>query len=154
MDEAARGLIERLFEAFNRRDQAGIVAVCDENMEFHAVTAEEVGRTDPYVGPEGLRDYLADVAKVWEELLITAKEVEDKGGCLLVRGRVYLRSRDLGIRDLPASWIWEVHEGRFVSGRAFVDQRLAEEHFAALSGFDQRQPLGETGELEHPSDGG
>ncbi len=154
MDETTHELIERLFEAFNRRDQDGIVAVCDERMEFHAVTAEEVGRTDPYVGPEGLRDYLADVAKVWEELLITAKEVESKGECLLVRGRVYLRSRDLGIRDLPASWIWEVREGRFVSGRAFVDQRLAEEYFAALSGFDQRQPLGEAGQLEHPRDGG
>jgi ketosteroid isomerase-like protein len=131
MDETARELIERLFDAFNRRDQAGIVAVCDAGMEFHAVTAEEVGRTDPYVGPEGLRDYLADVAQVWEELLITAKEVESKGECLMVRGRVYLRSRDLGIRDLPTCWIWEVRDGRFVSGRAFVDQRLAEEYFAA-----------------------
>lgn len=138
MDETARELIERLFEAFNRRDQAGIVAVCDERMEFHAVTAEEVGRTDPYVGPEGLHDYLADVATVWEELLITAKEVESKGEYLMVRGRVYLRSRDLGIRDLPTSWIWEVRDGRFVHGRAFVDQQLADEHFAALSGFDQR----------------
>lgn len=131
MVEAPHELIERLFEAFNRRDQAGIVAVCDEKMEFYAVTAEEVGRTEPYVGPEGLRDYLADVAKVWEELLITAKEVESRDNRLLVRGRVYLRSRDLGIRDLPACWIWEVRDGRFVRGRAFVDQRLAEEHFAA-----------------------
>lgn len=132
MDENARELVERLFEAFNRRDQDGIAAVCDERMEFHAVTAEQVGRADPYVGPDGLRDYLADVATVWEELLITAKEVESKGECVIVRGRVYLRSRDLGIRDLPASWIWGVREGRFVSGRAFVDQRLAEERFARL----------------------
>lgn len=133
MDETARELIERLFEAFNRRDQAGIVAVCDEKMEFYAVTAEEIGRADPYVGPEGLHDYLADVAKVWEELLITAKEVESRGDCLLVRGRAYLRSRDLGIRDLPACWIWEVRDGRFVRGRAFVDQQLAEAHFASVS---------------------
>ena len=131
MDEAAHELVERLFEAFNRRDRAGIVAVCDESMDFHAVTAEEVGRSDPYVGPDGLQDYLADVAKVWEELLITAKEVESRGDCLLVRGRVYLRSRDFGIRDLPASWIWEVRDGRFVHGRAYIDQQLAETHFAA-----------------------
>jgi ketosteroid isomerase-like protein len=134
MDEAPHELIERLFEAFNRRDRAGIVAVCDEGMEFYAVTAEEIGRTDPYVGPEGLHDYLADVAKVWEELLVTAKEVESRGNFLLVRGRVYLRSRDLGIRDLPACWVWEVRDGRFVGGRAFVDQQVAEAHFASVSG--------------------
>jgi len=124
-------LIERLFEAFNRRDPDGIRTLCDEAMEFYAVTAEEIGREAPYMGPEGLRDYLADVAQVWEELLITAKEVESSGDRLLVRGRVYLRSRNLGIRDLPACWIWEIRDGRFVSGRAFVDQQLAEARFAA-----------------------
>lgn len=133
MDKGSRQLIERLFEAFNRRDTADIVALCDEKMEFFAVTAEEVGRTAPYVGPQGLHDYLADVAKVWEELLITAKEVESRGDCLLVRGRVYLRSRDLGIRDLPAAWIWETREGRFVHGRAFIDPELAAAHFDAIS---------------------
>lgn len=133
MNDAPPELIERLFEAFNRRDPADMAALCDEKMEFFAVTAEEIGRTTPYVGPAGLRDYLADVAQVWEELLITAKEVESQGDCLLVRGRVYLRSRDLGIRDLPAAWIWETRNGRFIRGRAFVDQELAASHFAAVS---------------------
>jgi ketosteroid isomerase-like protein len=133
MSEAHLRLIERLFEAFNRRDATDIVAICDEEMEFVAVTGEEVGRMTPYVGPDGLRDYLADVARVWEELLITAKEVESQGERLLVRGRVYLRSRDLGILDMPAAWIWETREGRFVSGQVFVDPELAAAHFAATT---------------------
>lgn len=133
MDEGPRQLIERLFEAFNRRDSADIVALCDEEMEFYAVTGEEIGRTAPYMGPDGLHDYLADIARVWEELLITAKEVESRGDCLLVHGRVYLRSRDLGIRDMPAAWIWETRDGRFVRGRAYVDPELAAAHFAAVS---------------------
>ena len=55
MDDGCRDLVERLFDAFNRRDVEEIVALCDEEMEFFAVTAEEVGRPDPYVGAEGLR---------------------------------------------------------------------------------------------------
>jgi ketosteroid isomerase-like protein len=132
MSDSRLELIERLFDAFNRRDEEDLAALCDEEMEFLAVTAEEVGRGAPYVGPAGLRQYLADVAQVWEELLITPEEVGGEGDRLLVRGRVYLRSRDLGIRDMPAAWIWETREGRFVRGEVFVDPDLAERRFAGV----------------------
>jgi ketosteroid isomerase-like protein len=126
-------LIERLFDAFNRRDVEGIAEVCDEKMEFFAVTGGAVGRTAPYTGREGLHDYLVDVAQVWEELLITPREIERQGDCMLVRGRVYLRSRELGIRDMPAAWIWEVREGRFVRGEVFVDPEDAAKRFESFS---------------------
>ena len=38
-------------------------------------------------------EYLRDVERAWDELLITPKVVESRGGSLLVRGRVYARSR-------------------------------------------------------------
>src|SRR3954453_7751749 len=34
VDERAQDLVERLFDAFNRRDADEIVALCDERMEF------------------------------------------------------------------------------------------------------------------------
>jgi ketosteroid isomerase-like protein len=121
VDDLHRASVERLFEAFNRRDIEVITELCDERMEFFAVTAEEVGRSEPYVGVEGLRAYLRDVDTVWEELLITPKQVEQRGDALLVRGRVYLRSRALGIRDMPTAWIWDLRDGRFIRGRVFID---------------------------------
>jgi ketosteroid isomerase-like protein len=130
MDERCRMLVERLFDAFNRRDEAAITELCDEAMEFYAVTGEEVGRGTPYTGPEGLRDYLDDVATVWEELLITPKEVEQRGDSLLVRGRVFLRSRALGIRDMPTAWVWELKGDRFVAGQVFIDPEEAELSFS------------------------
>ena len=51
MDDARRPLVERLFDAFNRRDAEEIVACCDEDMEFFAVTAEEVGPQRPLRRP-------------------------------------------------------------------------------------------------------
>jgi ketosteroid isomerase-like protein len=125
-------LIERLYDAFNRRDSEEIVAVCDEEMEFFpVVTAEAVGRDAPSVGPAGLRDYLDDVAEVWEELQITPSELQHRDDTLLVRGRVYARSRGLGIRDLPVAWIWEVGGGRFVRGEVFPDPEQALLSYAA-----------------------
>jgi ketosteroid isomerase-like protein len=130
VDDRSRDLVERLFDAFNRRDAAAIVALCDGSMEFYPVTAEEVGRSDPYSGRDGLRDYLDDVATVWEELLITANEVEQRNDSLLVRGRVFLRSRALGIRDMPTAWIWELRDGRFIRGQVFIDPDEAIRRFS------------------------
>jgi len=129
MDAERLALVERLFDAFNHRDAAGIVAACDEEMEFFPVTAEEVGRQAPYTGPAGLGDYLDDVAGAWEELLITPQEVFSSGDRLLVRGRVYLRSRESGIRDMPATWIWDLRDGLFVRGEVFVEPAEAERRF-------------------------
>jgi ketosteroid isomerase-like protein len=84
------------------------------------------------VGPEGLSEYLADTAQVWEELHVTPGEMEVAGEHLLVRGRVYARSRELGIRDMPAAWIWQVRDGSFVRGEVFPDPSSAAERFLSV----------------------
>ncbi|HET7509720.1 MAG TPA: SpoIIE family protein phosphatase [Solirubrobacterales bacterium] len=130
--EAERQLIERLYAAFNRRDPGEIVALCDKQMEFFPVgTAEQIGRTAPYIGPDGLSEYLTDVERAWDELLIDPKVVERRGGSLLVRGRVYARSRHLGIRDMPVAWVWDLRDGVFSRGEVFRDPEDAVRRLAA-----------------------
>ena len=127
-------LIERLFGAFEHRDPEEIDAVCGDEMEFFPVgTAEAVGRSAPYVGPAGLREYFADADRAWEELRVTPNVVERRGGSLLVRGRVYVRSRELGIRDMPIAWIWDVSDGLVVRGEVFTDPEMAIQRFAAAA---------------------
>jgi ketosteroid isomerase-like protein len=138
VDEGCRQLVERLFDAFNRRDAEEIVALCHDEMEFFAVTAEQLGRNEPYVGADGLRAYLDDVANVWEELLITPREVEQRESSVLVRGRVYLRSRALGIRDMPTGWIWDLRGERFARGRVFADPEEAVRRFSRGAGSEPR----------------
>jgi ketosteroid isomerase-like protein len=129
MDDGYEALVGRLFNAFNQRDTEEMIALCSPQMEFLAVTGEEAGREAPYSGREGLREYLADVERIWEALLITPSTVERRGDRLLVSGRVYLRSRELGIRDMPAAWIWHVRDGLFVRGEVFADPARALAHF-------------------------
>jgi serine phosphatase RsbU (regulator of sigma subunit)/ketosteroid isomerase-like protein len=124
--EEERELVERLYEAFNQRDAEVIRELCDEGMGFFPIgTAEEIGRTAPYVGPSGLHEYLKDVERAWDELLITPKVVERRGRSLLVRGRAYARSRQLGIRDMPVAWIWDLGDGKFSRGEVFRDPEEA-----------------------------
>lgn len=130
MPEPLEALVGRLYNAFNQRDAEEIVALCSPRMEFFAVTAEEVGRSTPYVGPEGLHDYLVDVEQLWEELLITPGSVERRDDRLLVLGRVYVRNRELGIRDMPVAWIWWIEDDLFVRGEVFADPAEAVDRFA------------------------
>lgn len=132
MADPGRAPVERLFECFNRRDYECLTELCDERMEFFPVgTAEAVGREAAYAGEAGLREYLADVAEAWEELRIFPGEIEADGETILVRGRVYARSRELGIRDIPVVWIWELRGGRFVRGEVFLDPARGVARFAA-----------------------
>jgi ketosteroid isomerase-like protein len=131
--ELHEALVGRLYNAFNQRDVEEIFALCSADMEFVAVTGEEVGRDTPYRGADGLREYLRDVERVWEELLITPSRVDHSGDRLLVVGRVYVRSRELGIRDMPAAWIWRLAGGVFVRGEVFADPAVAVARFARLA---------------------
>lgn len=134
MPDERTALVERLYECFNRRDADGLAELCGERLEFFPVaTAEAVGREGPYSGPGGVRQYLDDVAHAWEELQITPGELELRGETVLVRGRVYARSREHGIRDVPVAWLWELREGRFVRGEVFPDPEQAEIRFASVA---------------------
>lgn len=127
-------LITALYDCFNRRDEKGLRELCDPRMAFFPPgTAEAVGREAPYVGPAGLRDYLDDIAEVWDELQAAPSEQEFNGPLVLVRGRVYARSRQLGIRDFPAAWVWEIRGGRFVRGEMFPDPEQALARFQAIA---------------------
>lgn len=137
MAESASDLVKQLFDAFNRRSEERIRALCEEHVEFTAVTAEAAGRSEPYVGHDGLREYLSDVGRVWEELQVSAGEVREQGDLVLVIGRVYTRSRELGMRDLPVAWVWRLREGRFVYGRVYAEPQEALADVAA-----GREPIG------------
>ena len=132
--EREQELVERLYNAFNHRDAAEIVAVCDPRMGFFPIgTAEQVGRDAPYVGPDGLSEYMRDVERAWDELQIVPKVVENHGRSLLVRGRVYARSRPLGIRDMPVAWIWDLADGKFIRGEVFRDPEEAVRRLSAAT---------------------
>jgi serine phosphatase RsbU (regulator of sigma subunit)/ketosteroid isomerase-like protein len=129
VDDAYEALVARLFHAFNHRDAVAMVSLCAPEMEFFTVTGGAAGHDAPYRGPDGLREYLADVERVWEALLITLGAVERRGSRVLAFGRVYVRSRELGIRDMPVAWIWEVRDGLFVRGEVFTDPAEAVSNF-------------------------
>jgi ketosteroid isomerase-like protein len=116
----------QIFERFSRRDVAGLVELCDPDVEFLPVTAMVAAGGKPYVGHEGIRRYMADAAEIWEELVVEPSEFHRSGAdTVVVAGRAY--AWGIGrVIDAPVAWLWRFSpEGLAVYGRVYESRREA-----------------------------
>jgi ketosteroid isomerase-like protein len=111
-------VIKAVFEAFSERDVEGVVARSHPDIEFSAVTGDHVGRTEPYRGHDGLRQYFRDVSAVWDELRIVPGEYREDGDVILVTGRVSARSPARIVAG-STGWIWRVRDGLVTYARVY-----------------------------------
>ena len=119
-------IVREMFEAFSRRDAAAVVALADPEIVFMPPTGRLAGRTEPYRGHDGLRTYLSDVARVWQELRSEPDEYIEIDDRVLCTGRVYAWGVGRVI-DAPAGWVWRVRDGLLVEGRVYETRRAAYE---------------------------
>jgi ketosteroid isomerase-like protein len=123
-------VVEAVFAAFAARDLETVLALAHPDIEFTAVTGEHAGRTEPYRGHAGMRQYFRDVATVWEELRLTPREFRPSGDLILVTGKVSARSRGRAVTG-STGWIWQVRDGKVAYGKVYAS---ATDAIAALDG--------------------
>ena len=127
MPRTAEDLVRRAYKAFSKRDIATLIEIADPTIEIHTVTGMIAGRTEPYRGEKGIREYLRDVGEMWDEIELLPSEFHELSDSrLVVFGRVRAR-RELAVIDAPNAWLWEVGEGRIRSARVFGDPQSARE---------------------------
>ena len=112
-------VVKATFAAFAARDLQAVLAVSDPDIELTAVTGAHAGRTDPYRGHDGMRQYFRDVAAVWEELRLTPREFREDGDLILVTGKVSARSRSRTVTG-STGWIWRVRNGKIMFVRVYA----------------------------------
>ena len=112
-------VVKATFAAFAARDLDAVLALAAPDIEFSAVTGEHAGRTDPYRGHDGLRQYFRDVASVWEELRLTPREFRAHGDLVLVTGKVAARSRSRTVSG-STGWICRVRDGKVTYVRVYA----------------------------------
>ncbi len=123
-------VVKATFAAFAARDLQAVLALSAPDIELTAVTGDQAGRTDPYRGHDGMRQYFRDVASVWEELQLTPREFRAEGDLILVTGKVSARSRSRTVSG-STGWIWRVRDGKVVYVRVYAS---AADAIAALEG--------------------
>src|SRR4051812_16274248 len=88
-------------------------------MVFEPVTAAIAAAGEPYRGHEGLRRYMEDVSRIWQELRPSPDTwYEGDNGIVVATGRVYAWGAGRVV-DAPAGWLWRVEHGLLAYGRVF-----------------------------------
>jgi ketosteroid isomerase-like protein len=117
-------IVRRAFDAFARRDLDALVELCAPDVEFVPMTLDVAGREEPYRGVEGLRRYLDDVSRIWQELRAEPEAYYEAGDRVAVVGRVFAWGVGQVI-DSPAGWAWRLRDGLVVYGQVFGTRREA-----------------------------
>ena len=109
--------VTAIYEAFARRDVEAALRHCAPDVVLvPSGTNEVIGRTEPYVGHAGVREYFADAEKVWSELTLHAEDIRAAAAGVVVFGRAEGRAGDEAVQT-RVMWTWVVRDGLAVSMR-------------------------------------
>jgi ketosteroid isomerase-like protein len=107
-------VVRAIYEAFADRDLERALPHVHPECELHIEgTARRAGRSEPYRGHDGLREYFADVSRVWQELALHADDFRVVPGSVIVMGKVSGRVDGEEIRR-AAVWTWRLRDGKAV----------------------------------------
>jgi ketosteroid isomerase-like protein len=107
-------VVRKVYAAFSARDIDRALEAFDPECEVHLEgTGRAIGRTAPYLGHAGLRDYFGDVARVWDALELHADDFRVVPGSVVVMGSVSGRRDGADIRRAVV-WTWRLRERRVV----------------------------------------
>jgi ketosteroid isomerase-like protein len=120
---APSDIVDELFRAFAARDADALVALLSEDVLFEPASTEVAIRA-PYHGRAGMRAYLAEIERDWEEFDVAIAEVVEAPPYVVALGRVYARSGGF-VADNPLAFVWELRDGMVIWGRTFTDRSAA-----------------------------
>jgi ketosteroid isomerase-like protein len=109
--------------AFAERDADALAGLTTPDVVFEPVSTEVAERT-PYRGHDGLRAYLADLERDWDEFDISVSEVRQGPRYVVALGRVYARAGG-AIADGPAAFVLELRGDLVAWGKTYRDRAEA-----------------------------
>jgi ketosteroid isomerase-like protein len=130
-------IVRELLEAFNRRDVDAIVERWPADAEWIPAISPGGLEGTTYVGPAGLRRWVAELAESWPTFEVIDPKLETIGDRVLIVGRVHARGSASGVElDTPLAQLWELDDGMVRRVSAFASH---EEAIAAAGRPGQRE---------------
>jgi ketosteroid isomerase-like protein len=107
--------VRAIYDAFGRRDIEGMLDhVAEDCIIDLPGTSERAGRGgEPYRGPEGVRQYFEDAARVWSELTLHAEDIRAASEGVVVFGHVE-GQREGEVLRRRVIWTWQIRAGKAV----------------------------------------
>ena len=109
MGEAA-DVVRRGIACFNEGDDDGVVELCDPEVVFTDVPEIPGSRT--YRGYEGIREWLANVREISDDLRFQLWESEERGDAIAIDTSAEMHGRSSGAEVGWRFWtVWRVRNG-------------------------------------------
>ena len=117
-------VIKGSYEALNRRDIDGTMAVLDPNAKW--VEHSELPEAGSYEGRETIRDFLVKYLDSWDEFEQEIEEVHTDEECVLLFIHLTASGKGSGI-DVQSRYahLWTTREGRGIRVDAYYDRGSA-----------------------------
>jgi ketosteroid isomerase-like protein len=112
-------IVRRSFDAIARGDVETLLGLYDPDAEFLPLTGTLVD-SGGYHGHDGVRQYFAEAAEVWDRLRPHADQVRTIGNDVVVMGGCAVRGKGSAAEaDSPMAWVITVRAGKITSNRAY-----------------------------------
>ena len=117
-------LFLRGMDAITRSDAAALLETIDERSVFEPLRSATEGA---FIGPEGMRRFLADTMDAFDLFKASYTDIRDLGdGRLLAIGTLRMRGRASGVEsDIATAAIVEFRDGVLVHYKDYGDRRVA-----------------------------
>jgi ketosteroid isomerase-like protein len=118
-------IARRHHDAFNRGDIEAFLEALDRDAEWIPIMASLEGRV--YRGREEVRRWIGELDMHWETFEVCPEELHDLGDRVLILGHWRARGRASGVtlENQPASWLYEIKDGKIVWMRTYTDRAEA-----------------------------
>jgi ketosteroid isomerase-like protein len=121
MSEANVEIVQRVIDAFNRRDVDAIFACVNPDVEWFPAMSVTFG--GGIRGREGIESYIREVSDTWEEYRVVVQDLRDLADDrVLVLSRVEGRGAGSGgLVDAEMGQVYDFREGRIAQVRTYLD---------------------------------
>jgi ketosteroid isomerase-like protein len=118
-------IFQEALDAFNRRDRAAFLAVCDP--EYENVPPRDWPESAPIRGPESVWDFFVQAQEPWEETRFTVGELIDAGTDKVVaEQRAEMRGKTSGAGVVWSYWhVLTLRDGKALRSEWFVHRAEA-----------------------------
>jgi uncharacterized protein (TIGR02246 family) len=124
MSEREREIARGSFDAFNRRDAEGLVAITHPDAVWLPFRAQLEGQ--PYCGHAGIRQFMTDMYEDWSSFEVAVDDVRELNDRVLATGRINGVSRSSGVEVTgEAGFVFEFRDGLVVRVVSYSDPEEA-----------------------------
>ena len=126
-------IVREAYDAVNRGDLDMAVSCIAPDMEYVASGAVP-GATGVFMGPEGVKEFIAGLYEEFDEPRADVSELLDAGDQVLVSATARGRGKLSGVEATWDTWqLWTVRDGKLVRGQGFTSREEA----LAAAGLDR-----------------